>query len=173
MVVDSKFSMFDNIFEKFGKIYAETMVFISKLSLTCMKDQSFEKTFKKNKIVTRLKDFGTDLIFWLIYITLEGILVRLKWGGPGRETPPKNFWGCHRDISTPDFQRFNVHQVQVHQIGSGVAWETARFPISEARCLQISNSAKHHDRLLCSEWKERRRRQARPCWLLLIIITDQ
>ena len=63
MVVDSKFSMFDNIFEKFGKIYAETMVFISKLSLTCMKDQSFEKTFKKNKIGTRLKDFGTDLIF--------------------------------------------------------------------------------------------------------------
>ena len=61
------------------------------------------------------------------------------------ETPYKIFWGSNNGISTPDFQRFNVLALQVPQIDPGVMSETAKFPISEARCLKISNSAKRYD----------------------------
>ena len=61
------------------------------------------------------------------------------------ETPYKICWGWNNGISTPDFQQLNVLALQVPQIGPGVLSDRIKFPLSEARCLKISNSAKRYD----------------------------
>ena len=84
-----------------------------------------------SKVPGSYKDFGILRLFGNMF--------------PGPATPYENFWGWNNGIPTPDFQQFNVLALQVPQIGPGVLSDTIKFPLSEARCLKISNSAKRYD----------------------------